>query len=297
MKAGTIPEERAADRFRKSGKPVIVVGNKAEKQAERLSVSIPCGASRCLNLADLGNTRTGVGDLLDVSTKTGRHRQAACGSSQNEGTKSRHRQTKCREVNALNALIGEERFITSPIEHTTREPNDTLFQRGDQKYIFIDTAGMRKHAKVRKAGGLEHEAVKRNEMIVRLADVTLLILDATQKIGTQEKVLAGFLKQSNSAVLIIVNKWDLIQDKETVTMNQYREYIAASLAFLAWAPVHFVSALSQQRVRSLFDAIDAVNKNRSIDISQEQLKKFLDIAILHFAPVVGHGPWAPKFWA
>jgi GTP-binding protein len=194
----------------------------------------------------------------------------------------------------LNALIGEERFITSSIEHTTREPNDTLFQRGEQKYIFIDTAGMRKHAKVRKAGGLEHEAVKRNELVVKLADVTLLVLDATQKIGTQEKVLAGFLKHSGSAVLIIVNKWDLVADKETNTMNDYREYIAASLPFLAWAPVHFVSALSKQRVQTLFDAIDAVNKNRNIDISQEKLKAFLDVAMKQFAPVVGHGPWAPK---
>ncbi len=299
MKAGTIPEERAlADRFRKSGKPVIVVGNKAEKASERMSVSdsmwrfpglpepLPISATR----------GTGVGDLLDaIYEKLEDIGRPPVDPLKMEGTKvAVIGKPNVGKSTLLNALIGEERFITSPIEHTTREPNDTLFQRGEKKYIFIDTAGMRKHAKVRKAGGLEHEAVKRNELVVKLADVTLLVLDATQKIGTQEKVLAGFLKHSGSAVLIVVNKWDLIHDKETGTMNQYREYIAASLPFLAWAPVHFVSALSTQRVQNLFDAIDAVNKNRSIDIDQEKLKKFLEIAVHQFAPVVGHGPWAPK---
>ena len=194
----------------------------------------------------------------------------------------------------LNAILGEERFITSPIAHTTREPNDTPLHRGDKDYLFIDTAGMRKMAKVRKAGGLEEAAVKRNEYIVRFADVTLLVVDATEPLGTQEKTLAGFLKASNSAVIVVVNKWDLVADKQTNTMNRYREYVAATLPFLSWAPVLFVSALSHQRVDTLFAEIDRVAAARAREIAPEALEQFLKGATHKHTPSKGKGPWVPK---
>jgi GTP-binding protein len=107
-------------------------------------------------------------------------------------------------------------------------------------------------------------------------------------------VLAGFLKESNSGVIIVVNKWDLVAEKHSTTMNRYREYIASSLPFLDWAPVHFVSALTKQRVHTLFDEMDRVVAHRERILSEEQLQQFLQNATHKHLPAKGKGPSAPK---
>lgn len=298
-KVGAMPQERAlATHLRKSGKPVVVVANKAEKIADRLSVEnaqwrFP-GLSAPLAISAIRGT--GVGDLLDhLYEELEKLGKPAIDPKQTEGIKvAVIGKPNVGKSTLLNAILGSERFITSPIAHTTREPNDMLVTRGDTRYVFIDTAGMRKSSKVRKAGGLEAAAVRRNEHVVKLADVTILVIDASQKIGTQEKTLAGFLKQSGSAVIVVVNKWDLVPDKHTNTINRWREYIAGTIPFLAWAPVLFVSALTKQRVQTLFDEIDRVAANRSMSISDQDLAGFLKEAQTRHAPMKGAGQSVPK---
>lgn len=299
LKTGAMPQDfELARRLRKSGKPVIIVGNKAEKVSERLSTSDP---EWRLNgfpepIAVSAVRGTGVGDLLDeIYARLEAIKKYPADPIEITGTKvAVIGKPNVGKSTLLNSLLGSERFITSPIAHTTREPNDTLLRRGDKNYIFIDTAGMRKMAKVKKSGGLEAAAVKRNEAIVRLADVTLLVIDATEPLGTQEKTLAGFLKESNSAVIVVVNKWDLVADKQTNTINRYKEYIAAILPFISWAPVIFVSALTKQRVDTLFAEIDRVENNRKRELSPEALEQFLKGAVHRHTPSKGKGPWAPK---
>ncbi len=298
-KTGPMPQDSViVNLLKKTKTPVIVVANKAETQKERLSVIQTAWPLKGLTppVAISASRGSGLGDLLDLMfdslIQTGHPpveaqplvvtRVAVIGKP-NVGKSS-----------LLNAILGEERFITSPIAHTTREPNDTLVTIGDKNYILIDTAGMRKSGKVRKAGGLEEAAIRRNQYIVRIADITLLVIDATEPIGTQEKTLAGFLKDSGSGVIIIVNKWDLVEDKTTRTMKQYREYIAASIPFLQMSPVLFVSALTNQRVQTIFDTIDIVQANRNRWIPQEELERFIRKAIAGQAPIKGKGPAPPK---
>ncbi len=287
-----------ANRLWKTKVPIIVVGNKAEKPRERKGASKPEWRLRGLPapVPVSAIQGSGVGDLLDLIydklIETGKHpvdyekieaiRVVVIGKP-NVGKST-----------LLNALLGEERFITSPIAHTTREPNDTLFTVGDKNYIFVDTAGMRKRGKVKRSGGLEEAAVERNEYIIRYADVSLLVVEATEPIGTQEKTLAGYLKDSGSGVIIVVNKWDLVKDKETNTMNDYRSYMAESFPFLKWAPVLFISAKNNQRTANIFPLIDEVQKHRKTEFTDKEIHRFLQKAIITHNPSKGKGATPPK---
>lgn len=299
LKSGALPQEKGlAEKLAASKKPVIVVGNKAEKHAERMSVNDPEWQFPNLPIpVPVSAVRgSGVGDLLDeIYEKLEERGKPPVEPREVNATKvAVIGKPNVGKSTLLNSILGEDRFITSPIAHTTREPNDMLVTVNDKQYIFIDTAGMRKKGKVKKAGGLEAAAVRRNERVVKIADVTLLVLDATQPIGTQEKTLAGFLKASGSAVIVIVNKWDLVEDKKTNTMNEYRDYIAASLPFVGWAPVMFVSALTKQRVKNVFEEIEKAQKNRLVEIPQDELDEFLARAIVRHKPKKQKGPRPPK---
>jgi len=287
-----------ASKLWKTKTPIIVVGNKAEKSVERRRIHQPDWRLRGLPapIAVSAIQGTGVGDLLDevydklheigkdpVDYKELDAVRVAVIGKPNVGKST-----------LLNALIGEDRFITSPIAHTTREPNDVLLHVGDKSYLFYDTAGMRKHAKIQKSGGLEKMAVEKNEFIIRQADVSLLVLDATEPIGFQEKALAGILKDSGNGLIIIVNKWDLVEGKDVSTMNDYRKYFAKEFPFLVWAPILFVSALTKQRVSTIYKNIDQVHINRSIGLDSETLGGFIRVAIRQHLPSLGKGKNPPK---
>ena len=152
---------------------------------------------------------------------------------------------------------------------------------------------MRKKGKVKKAGGLEAAAVRRNERVIQHADVAVLVVDASEPLGKQEKTLAGQLKDAGCAVIIVANKWDLIEEKTVGTMNTFRSYIAASIPFLKWAPVLFVSALTKQRVQNLFELIDEVETHRSVTIPEKQLEAFLLKAKRTHKPSKGKGVKPP----
>lgn len=287
-----------ASKLWKTKTPIIVVGNKAEKAAERRRAHQPDWRLRGLPapIAVSATQGSGVGDLLDLIyeklSEIGKHpvdyaelnatRVAVIGKP-NVGKST-----------LLNALVGTDRFITSSIAHTTREPNDVLLHIGDKNYLIYDTAGMRKHAKISKGGGLEKMAVDKNEWVIRQSDVSLLVLDATEPIGTQEKHLAGILGDSGAGVIIIVNKWDLVKDKDVSTMNEYRKYLLGELPFITWAPVLFVSALTKQRTSTIFKMIDEVNHNRSIELDMKELDGFLREALRTHLPSLGKGKNPPK---
>ena len=287
-----------ASKLWKTKTPIIVVGNKAEKAAERRRAHQPDWRLRGLPapIAVSATQGSGVGDLLDLVyeklNEIGKHpvdyteldatRVAVIGKP-NVGKST-----------LLNALLGTDRFITSSIAHTTREPNDVLLHIGDKNYLIYDTAGMRKHARINQAGGLEKMAVDKNEWVIRQSDVSLLVLDATEPIGSQEKHLAGILGDSGAGVIIIVNKWDLVQDKDVSTMNDYRKYLAGELPFITWAPIMFVSAKTKQRTSTIFKMIDDVGHNRSIQLDMKELDGFLREALRTHLPSLGKGKNPPK---
>lgn len=300
VQSGIQPEDRdLAKELQETKKPVIVVGNKADNRELRARVNekgwfgwsfgqpIPVSAGRGIGTGDLLDETYSVlekhgkrpAEITDVAVM----RVAVIGKP-NVGKSS-----------LLNAAVGETRFIASEKEHTTREPNDTMVTVGDQNYLFIDTAGIRKMAKVR--GGkskLEKAGVERTLRMMKRADVALFLIDISKRIQRQDKHLAGQLADAGTSVVVIANKWDLIPDKDSNTINEYEEYIRAHLPMLSYAPILFTSAKTGQRVPALSEVINKVYRSRFTQLDDEETKSFISRAIKRHRPTRGKGVAHPQ---
>jgi GTP-binding protein len=285
-----LPQDIAlASLLRRQSTPVIVVGNKAETARSRAHVHEPAwrllGFPAPLPISAIkGN---GVGDLLDTVYHTLDSLQKPAGDQMLvEATRvAVIGKPNVGKSTLLNTLIGEERFITSSISHTTREPNDVLIEHEGKPYIFVDTAGIRKKEKVKKTGGLEAMGVERTLRAIQKADVILFVLDATEPFGNQERTLAGLLKDTNAGLIFLVNKWDAVEGKTTSTINDYERYLEQSIPFLTWAPKMFISAKTAKRVHTIYEAIERVQTNRLTRIPQEDLDAFLQKAVARRRPI------------
>ena len=259
---GLQEEDRVLEKeLRKTNKPIIVAANKADNRLMRTAINEKQWHSWSFQapLAISAKRGTGTGDLLDlVYEKLDEINCPAISILDVHATQvSVIGRPNVGKSSLLNAAIGESRFIASSIEHTTREPNDTRITVDGRDYILVDTAGIRKMARVNKGGSkLEKEGIERTEQAMKRSDVCLLVLDISEPIHTQDKHLAGDLEKSGASVIIIANKWDLIPDKDSVTINKYEHYIRAHLPMLDWAPILFTSAQTGKRVQNLFEIID-----------------------------------------
>ncbi len=191
----------------------------------------------------------------------------------------------------MNAILGEERSIVSPIAHTTREPLDTHFTWNDQPVTLIDTAGMRKRARITEK--LEHEGVERNRQALARADVAVLVVDATDDPRKQDKHLADLLQSMNRGMIVAINKWDLIPDKTTKTSHIFEDLVRQSLPFLAWAPFVFISAKKGQRVREILNMAFKIKEERLRVISDNAMDKFLKQTIARQKPRADKGSKTP----
>ena len=157
-----------------------------------------------------------------------------------------------------NALLGENRVIVSTIEGTTRDSIDSMFTYDDQDYVVIDTAGLRRRGRVYEKA--EKYSVLRALSAMDRSDICLVLIDAETGIREQDKKIAGYAVDAGKAVMIVVNKWDTV-DKETNTMIKWEKEIRAHFQFITFAPIIFLSALTKQRVKTLFPAIAEIYQN------------------------------------
>jgi GTPase len=161
----------------------------------------------------------------------------------------------------LNAFMGENRSIVSPISGTTRDAIDTLLQVGDKKYRLVDTAGIRKKKNVEY--GPEFFGINRAFKAIRRADVVLMVLDALDGVTEQDQKLAGRIIEEGRSCVVVVNKWDAVEEKDSYTIYDYQKEITARLNFTEWAENIFVSAVSGQRVKDILPVVDrAVEQHR-----------------------------------
>ena len=282
----TASDQEVASMLLRSGKPIVLAVNKMDSvgavdpdyyEFYNLGMGDPIAVS-----AVHGH---GTGDLLDECVKyfppEGEEEeeddriQVAIIGKPNVGKSS-----------LTNRILGQQRTIVSDVAGTTRDAIDSYFENETGKYVFIDTAGMRKKAKVDEA--IERYSVLRAQMAIERSDVCLILIDATEGVTEQDTKVAGLAHEAGKACVIVVNKWDLVE-KDGKTMDRMREEVRRDLAYMTYAPILFISAATGQRVDRLFELIQYVNNQASTRITTGMLNSVLADAQTRVQPPTDKG--------
>ncbi|MGX8719747.1 MAG: ribosome biogenesis GTPase Der, partial [Eubacteriales bacterium] len=186
----------------------------------------------------------------------------------------------------INRILGEKRVIVSDVAGTTRDAVDTPFENESGRYIFIDTAGIRRKSKVEER--VEKFSVMRAQLAIERADVCLILIDARDGVTEQDTKIAGLAHEAGKASIIVVNKWDLVE-KETGTLEKMRRDVQRDLGFMSYAPILFISAMTGQRTEKLFALINHVNEQTSMRIPTGQLNNVLADAQMRVQPPTDKG--------
>ena len=186
----------------------------------------------------------------------------------------------------INKILGETRVIVSEVAGTTRDAVDTLFENEYGKYIFIDTAGIRRKSKIN--GAIEKYSVLRAQLAIERSDVCIIMIDARDGVTEQDTKVAGLAHESGKASIIVINKWDLIE-KETNTMEKMRREVLRDLSYMTYAPVLFISALTGHRVDRLFELINYVDAQAAMRITTGMLNGLLADATARVQPPTDKG--------
>ena len=275
VKTGLMPQDIEISKLlRKTRKPVLYVVNKVdhEKQERNTMEMHALGIETFIPISSLHGRR--INELLDVIVEKLPEAKYEAESQDESIIKvAVTGKPNVGKSTFVNRILGEERMLTCPIPGTTRDSIDTLIERDGKKYIFIDTAGIRKKSKV--ALPVERYSILRAIKTIERADIVLLMLDASEGPTHQDARLAELINERNKGCVILVNKWDLVP-KEIAQKKGIQDIIRSKLKALDFAPVMLISALTGKRVIKVFDYIDLVHKNFSCRISTKSLNKLLE---------------------
>ncbi len=191
----------------------------------------------------------------------------------------------------LNAILGYQRVIVSPIPHTTREPQDTDITYKSQSIKLIDTAGISK--KGAKTKGLEKFGIQKSLAALKKSDIALLVIDISQDITHQDAKLVEEIFERKKSLIFIANKWDKVPEKNT---KQYTNYIYGKLPFAQFAPIQFTSALTGEKTKKILDLILEINQQRQLQLSDSQLSHFLKRIVKIHKPAKGKGTKHPRIY-
>ena len=258
-----------------SNKPVILAVNKVDNPEMRNDIyefySLGLGDPYPIS----GSHGLGIGDILDEAVK---YFSEETEEEDDDTIKfSLIGRPNVGKSSLINAILGEERVIVSDIEGTTRDAIDTHFvSESGQKFLMIDTAGMRKRGKVYE--NTEKYSVMRAMRAIDRSDIVLMVLNAEEGIREQDKRVAGYAHEAGRGIIIVVNKWDLVK-KETNTMRDFEQEIRDEFRYLDYAPIVFVSAVTKQRLERLPEMIEQVSMNQNLRISSAVLNDIIMDAV------------------
>lgn len=271
--SGVHPLDTAvASVLRQQNVPVFVVANKADNEKRRLNASefYEMGFEELFPVSAISGS--GTGELLDrVVEKL----PAEEPDSDDDAPKIAFiGRPNVGKSSLLNALMQDERSIVTDIAGTTRDTVNSRLSYKDKDYILVDTAGLRKKAKVSE--NIEFYSYIRTEKAIRECDVAVLILDAERGFEDQDKKVLRTAENFNKGLIIVLNKWDLITDKDTNTVHEFEEYIYQSVPNMDYVPILTISALNKKRIYKVIELADRVMNERSKKIPTGELNKFLD---------------------
>ncbi len=282
----TAADSEIAIMLKKAKKPIILVCNKSDNYGEP-----PAELYEFYNLG-LGDPHPisaanaiGIGDLLDEiydklppkkdDENIEEEIKVAIIGKPNVGKSS-----------LINKILGEQRSIVSDIAGTTRDAIDSKFENEFGKYIFIDTAGIRKKSKVNES--IEKFSVMRTLLAIERADVCLVLIDATEGVTDQDAKILGEAHEAGKGIIIVVNKWDAVE-KDNKTLENYKKDIYNKISYATYAPIIFISAETGQRVNKLFGMINEVNKQNSLRVSTSVINEVINEAIAVVQPPTDKG--------
>lgn len=268
-------DEDIANILRKSGKPVYLVVNKIDSiQANPMTAdfySLAIGEPMAISAL---HGSGGVGDLLEVLTEDF---EAADEQVDEKTIKiAIVGRPNAGKSSIVNALLNEKRVIVSDVSGTTRDSIDSKITYKEQDFVLVDTAGIRKKAKV--DWGVEKFAVDRAIRSIRDCDVALLVIDATEGISDQDKKISALITEAGKGIIIAVNKWDLVENKQTNTMNMFDKKLSKEIPFLEYAPKIYISAVTKQRLNQIFDKSAEVYTEATKRVSTGILNKIINDA-------------------
>jgi GTP-binding protein len=283
-RAGLIPDDQAiAARLRRGGKKVVVAVNKVEGAEDLTGEFTRLGFSRILSLS--AEHGLGVGDLLDLALEelprvAVREDVAAPLSLAIVG------RPNVGKSSLLNRLLGSERSVVSPIPGTTRDSVDSVLVKGDKRYLFVDTAGIRKVRLLQE--NVDHVSVVLARRSLERADVALLILDTVEGLRDMDATIAGYVQEAGRPVVLVVNKWDVAGEME-LKQKAFEQAIRDRLKFLPWAPVIFISAKTGKGLTAMLAAAERAHTASRTRIPTGPLNRLFARATARLAPKAAKG--------
>lgn len=276
----THADREVASMLLRTGKHVILVVNKVDNPSKLpddfydfyelgIGEPVPVSAANMLNFGDV------LDEIVDNFPKDIEEEdddiiQLAIIGKPNVGKSS-----------LVNKLLGEKRVIVSPIAGTTRDSIDTPYEKDGVKYNLIDTAGIRRHAKV--TDDIEKFSVIRATMAIERCDVAILMIDAEEGITEQDKKIAGIAHEAGKGIMVVVNKWDLLT-KETNTMKDFKKQIENEFPFMTYAPSIFISVKDNQRVNQVIDTAYSIAQNRALRVPTGKLNSLIADCVMMKQP-------------
>jgi GTP-binding protein len=289
----TAADTEVAGMLRRTGKKVILLVNKVDNPSEPpaamydfyelgIGEPIPVSSANKLNF----------GDILDEIVESF---PDGAGLDEDESVKlAVIGKPNVGKSSLVNALIGENRVIVSPIAGTTRDSIDTPFAWNGDKYTLIDTAGIRRKSKVNE--DIEKYSVIRAVAAIERSDVCILMMDANDGVTEQDKKIAGLAHEAGKGIIVVVNKWDLIE-KDTNTMNDFKKKISSELSFMSYAPILFISVKDRLRLQEVMKTAKAVSEIRATRVATGQLNSLIIDAMMMKQPPADKGKRLKIYYA
>ena len=272
--------------LRKSKKPIVLVCNKSDKFGKidediyefyNLGIGEPFAVSSV--------NASGIGDVLDEVYKNFPKQEE---NEKDEGVikVALIGKPNVGKSSLVNKILGTNRVIVSDVAGTTRDAIDSPYENEYGKYVFIDTAGLRRKNKIKD--NIERYSIIRTMLAIERADVCLLMIDAKEGVTDQDTKIAGEAHEAGKGIIIVINKWDEVE-KDNNTLENFKKDVYQKLAYITYAPIIFISAKTGQRVNKLFEMINEVNKNNSMRVSTGMLNQVINEAIAITQPPTDKG--------